>query len=537
MTGFIARLTIARKFALVALLALLVATIPATMLVFNQVGQVGQMRDELAGLAPVSEVLAVVQFTQQHRGLSSTVLNGNAGTEPKRQAKHAELEQALGRTQQALAAALPDGGLPQRVAALQQDLQALAADVAAGRVNPSQSFARHTALVSRQLEVLDEVAVQSRIVLHSEPAGYFLQHVVLGGLPMLTETLGQMRAMGMGMITRGAAMPGERVRIQALVDQSRQHAEKSALGLDRAEAADAGLGRSLQAHRAAAQQSLQNLLTLAETQLVQPDAPAVAGPAYWEQTTRTIDEQFALIDRQRGHRQRADRAGQPGPVQRTEQQASALQQTAASMEQLGATVRRTPTTPARPTSWPGRQRGGQQGGEVVARWCDTMKGINDSSRRIADIIGTIDGIAFQTNILALNAAVEAARAGEQGRGFAVVAGEVRSLAQRSAEAAREIKTLIGASVERVEQGTRWSTRPAARCRRWWRDPPRHRHRGRDQHGQRRAERRRAQVGQAVTQMDQVTQQNAALVEQSAAAAESLRSRRRLPGAADRPGKV
>jgi methyl-accepting chemotaxis protein len=107
----------------------------------------------------------------------------------------------------------------------------------------------------------------------------------------------------------------------------------------------------------------------------------------------------------------------------------------------------------------------ERGGEMVGQVVETMKGINDSSKKIADIIGVIDGIAFQTNILALNAAVEAARAGEQGRGFAVVASEVRNLAQRSAEAAKEIKSLITASVERVEQGTRWSTRPARRWRR------------------------------------------------------------------------
>ena len=164
-----------------------------------------------------------------------------------------------------------------------------------------------------------------------------------------------------------------------------------------------------------------------------------------------------------------------------------------------------------------------QGGDVVAEVVATMKGINDSSRKISDIIGVIDGIAFQTNILALNAAVEAARAGEQGRGFAVVASEVRSLAQRSAEAAKEIKTLIHASVERVEQGTALvdkagttMTEVVSAIRRVT-----------DIVGEISAASSEqsagvAQVGEAVTQMDQATQQNAALVEQSAAAADSLK---------------
>jgi methyl-accepting chemotaxis protein-1 (serine sensor receptor) len=139
---------------------------------------------------------------------------------------------------------------------------------------------------------------------------------------------------------------------------------------------------------------------------------------------------------------------------RTEEQASALEQTAASMEQLGSTVRQNADNAHQANQLAlNASSVARRGGEVVAEAVQTMKGINDSSRRIGDIIGVIDGIAFQTNILALNAAVEAARAGEQGRGFAVVAGEVRSLAQRSAEAAKEIKTLITASVERVEQGS------------------------------------------------------------------------------------
>ena len=158
---------------------------------------------------------------------------------------------------------------------------------------------------------------------------------------------------------------------------------------------------------------------------------------------------------------------------------SALEETAASTEQLSSTVKQNADNAQQANQLAmGASTVSQRGGETVGQVVETMKGINDSSKKLADIISVIDGIAFQTNILALKAAVEAARAGEQGRGFAVVASEVRNLAQRSAEAAKEIKSLITASVERVEQGP--------------------------------------------TLVDQVTQQNAALVEESAAAAENLK---------------
>ena len=165
-----------------------------------------------------------------------------------------------------------------------------------------------------------------------------------------------------------------------------------------------------------------------------------------------------------------------------------------------------------------------QGGEVVGQVVQTMKGINESSRKIADIISVIDGIAFQTNILALNAAVEAARAGEQGRGFAVVASEVRSLAGRSAEAAKEIKSLIHASVQRVEQGTALVDKAGETMV----EVVSSIKRVTDIMGEISAASSEqsagvAQVGEAVTQMDQVTQQNAALVEEMAAAASSLKS--------------
>jgi len=213
---------------------------------------------------------------------------------------------------------------------------------------------------------------------------------------------------------------------------------------------------------------------------------------------------------------------------RTEQQASTLEETAASMEELSSTVRQNADNARQANQLAlGASSVAARGGDTVSQVVQTMQGISESSRRIADIIGVIDGIAFQTNILALNAAVEAARAGEHGRGFAVVASEVRSLASRSAEAAREIKSLISASVERVEQGTGLVDQAGATMQ----EIVTAIQRVTDIMGEistASAEQASgvAQVGEAVTTMDRATQQNAALVEQSAAAAESLKTQAR-----------
>ena len=208
---------------------------------------------------------------------------------------------------------------------------------------------------------------------------------------------------------------------------------------------------------------------------------------------------------------------------RTESQASALEETAASMEELNSTVKQNAHNAGEANDLAhGASAVATRGGEVVLQVVETMKGINDSSRRIADIIGVIDGIAFQTNILALNAAVEAARAGEQGRGFAVVAAEVRNLAQRSAAAAKEIKTLIGDSVEKVERGSKLVGQAGvtmdevvASVKRVTDIMSEIANASVEQSAG------IEQVNRSIIEMDSMTQQNAALVEQAAAAAQSL----------------
>lgn len=210
---------------------------------------------------------------------------------------------------------------------------------------------------------------------------------------------------------------------------------------------------------------------------------------------------------------------------RTETQVSSLQQTAASMEQLTSTVKQNADNAVQANELAlSASETAVKGGAVVAQMVDTMQAINTSSRKIVDIISVIDGIAFQTNILALNAAVEAARAGEQGRGFAVVASEVRSLAQRSASAAREIKELITDSVDKVDSGSKLVEHAGVTMQEVV-DSVR---RVTDIVGEISAASREQsagilQVNQAITQMDSVTQQNAALVEQAAAAAKSLQN--------------
>ncbi len=626
MSNLIHRLRLSHKFGLLALLGALMLAPPMTYYLVDAEAELASTRQEVAGLQPSAALLKLIRLTQQHRGLTATVLGGKAEAEGQRAERQREVDQALGEFA-ALAAGIEDPKFAEGWQQVQQQWKTLSAQVAQRQLAAPASFAGHSALVELQLDLHGRIVSHYGLDLDPEPLSYHLVIATMTQLPQLTEQLGKLRGSGAGILARGQATVADRAMLGGLSESARGEMHRLLATLERALEHDPALRERMAGPIEQARAGVERTREMLRTDLIEAEALTLPSAEYFQATTKAIDQVFAvhglasealagalqartarlqrnewlviglsvlmvglcgllarsivrsILQATDDARRMAERiaAGDlsPEPLRagedelgrmvqameamrlsltevvgtvrenavsvaaasaqiaqgnidlssRTEQQAAALQQTAATMDQLGSTVSHN-ADHAREADGLAREAStlASRGGEMVSQVVGTMGGISEASRKIGDIIGVIDSIAFQTNILALNAAVEAARAGEQGRGFAVVATEVRNLAQRSAEAAREIKALISTSVERVEQGvslvdqTGRSVGEVVASIRRVSDIV-------AQISAASAEQSTgvAQVGQAVTQMDRATQQNAALVEQSAAAAGTLKS--------------
>jgi methyl-accepting chemotaxis protein len=624
MSRFLDNLPFGKKFLLIGLVALTMVTAPMILVLKSAVGNMNAAQAEHQGVAPARTILNLIRLMQEHRGLSSAVLNGDSSKSNQRQERQVTIDVAFDKVTEALGA-LESAQLTTQVKEMRQKWASLAGEVGSGTIAPPASLARHTQLVSAQLSLLEDLTYVTGLELDPDAGSYHLIIASTRDLPRLTERLGRARAKGVAILASQDDKPAERQELIKSLEDIDLYAHDVRNGLNRAqsqqepldpkllatieEAAKAldsasgwikkvgqaapgqittgdyfqGMTQAINAHYELTDRAWdrvegllaqrissdrRDLMLTIMTVVVAMACAAWIMLSISRTTARTVSDAMkmaqALADGNLTHRanmRSKDEVGQMvgalnrsmGNLEtillgirdasesvatasaqieqgnhdlsaRTESQASSLQETASSMEEMAASVRSNASTATQANELAAEASSiATQSSEVFGKVVAKMGAIKESSKKIADINAVIDGIAFQTNILALNAAVEAARAGEQGRGFAVVASEVRSLAQRSATAAREIKGLIATSVETVEEGHDLAGVMADSIERLV-----------DQvqkvsglmteiaASSQEQSQGIAQVNQAVSQLDQTTQANAALVEESTAAAGSLR---------------
>ena len=625
--NFLNQIKVSYRFLLVGCMSLLLAALPTFSFLKHELPSLSQTQNEQRGVQPLRDMIDVIRYLQQHRGLSSMRLAGNAQAADKLKT----VARSLADSQAKIEAHVKSQSMPatqEQWDKLNQRWAALSSKLNASGMTRADSFAEHTAVIADAFKVFSSILNDSKLILDPQPENYYLI-VAANEVLSLSEAQGQLRAVGSGILTAQAMSNEDELKVGVLLAQGLQAQTRAQGSFEYSFALNDVVSTRLKDQVQSAQAASQKVMTLVHDNLSSGSALSYPAAAYFQATTESIDQQLALADaslaligelldqrldsdwgslllvlacmgatmvigtaislhggrsvtRQLGGEpadvtrwvgtiaqgdltsmpntrnavegsivhalslmqanlrqmvlqvrgsagQVVDAAGQiaagNGDLSgRTERQASALEEISASMEQLLATVRQNADNARQANGLASSasdvaSRGGAQMTEVV----ETMQAINSSAHKIGDIIGVIDGIAFQTNILALNAAVEAARAGEQGRGFAVVATEVRSLAQRSAVAAKEIKTLIADSIAKVEQGSLQVGRTGDTMHEMVTSVKR----VTDIMGEVSASSIEQtagieQVNSAITQMDQVTQQNAALVEEAAAASGSLR---------------
>ena len=614
-----------QKLTILTVFLLLIAAVPMTLYINTVIAELDTAKREVAGTGPIIALQKAVQYVQQHRGVSAALLGGNESLAGRLSEIQRELNNAIDLVDTKLKEAEISAKNTSLWSVQKQRITEIEQAVLAHQLKTPESTAQHTKLIADLLFLNEELLDESDLVTDPVKGTYYLMTATMINAPKLAENMGQMRALGSGILASGNLTDEGRARLLGMLGNVNMFFADFMRNIEKSIQSDPKMKAALETKGNEVKAVIDKTLHMTNQELIQAKELKLPSSEYIAEYTRTIDSIYAynsiaadnlvqalqarqeslqqtvyfmigmlaavlaltimfaafivrsitqpmqeainlanaiatgdltkrieatstnetgrllqalktmnenLVDLVGKVRMGTDQittasgeiaSGNSDLSQRTEEQASSLEETASSMEELTSTVKQNADNARQANQLAvGASEVAMKGGAVVGQVVQTMSSINESSKKIVDIISVIDGIAFQTNILALNAAVEAARAGEQGRGFAVVATEVRTLAQRSAAAAKEIKELISDSVTKVEDGTRLVDEAGATMDEIVTAVKR----VTDIMSEISAASQEQssgieQVNQAVTQMDEVTQQNAALVEEASAAAESM----------------